>query len=265
MSLFEQTSKSIIVNPLTLQQHVDGFPVKILPSNLRTVDLFFGRLDNFTTLTTQANPEDITVVLSDTTGFVDGTIVGIFSALDSTVFYLGTQLGAPVGSTIILDTPIDRVLQIGSSVAGVRANMNVDGSITPQRFQVGPVGPGSTQNVDVAILMGSMLATTAMDDSLFGNIAALTRGVVLRKHNTNIQNIWNVKTNGELALLCFDLRYNDKAGGGKFGLDFRNAYATGQGHGAVIRLEPGDFLEIIIQDDLTGLDSFKMLAQGTIG
>ena len=30
----------------------------------------------------------------------------------------------------------------------------------------------------------------------------------------------------------------------------------------VIELAPGDYLELLIQDDLTGLDSFSMMAQG---
>jgi hypothetical protein len=228
----------------------------------QSIDFFFGRLDNLTTLSAQANPEDKTLTLTSTTGFVDGTIAGVFSANDPDVIYLGEQIGAPVGSVITMDTPIDQELQIGSAVAGVRKNMNVDGSVTPQSFQIGPVGVGSTATIEITRLMGHILDSTAMDDGKFGGIAALTNGCVLRKHDGVIKNIWNIKTNGDIALICYDLKYSDKAPGGQFGLNFRNTYASQAGHGVALELVPGEYLELIVQDDLTGLDKFFMMAQG---
>jgi hypothetical protein len=236
--------------------------VNVHDQTVRSLDFFFGRLDNLTTLSAQSDPEDMTMTLTDTTGFVDGTHVGVFSANDPDVFYLGTQLGAPAGNVITLDTPIDQELQVGSAVAGTTVNLAVDGSVTTQSFQIGPVGPGSTQVVDITRIMGHILDSTAMDDGKFGGIPALTNGVVLRHNNSVIQNIWNVKTNADLALLCYDFRYSDKAPGGQFGLNFRNTYAGQHAHGVVIELDPGDYLEILIQDDLTGLDEFRMMAQG---
>jgi len=144
---------------------------------------------------------------------VDGTVVGVFSADDPDIFYLGKQLGAPVGSVITLDTPIDQELQINSDVAASSIDMAVDGSTTTQTFQIGPVGPGSTQTVHITRIMGHLLDSTAMDDGKFGGISALTNGIVLRHNDGVIQNIWNVKTNGDLRLICYNADYETTSRG----------------------------------------------------
>ena len=83
--------------------------------------------------------------------------------------------------------------------------MNINGAITTQIFQIGPIGAAQAVDVDITRINGYIQAGGVMDDSKFGDIAGgLTYGVVLRHNNTVIDNIWNMKTNGELGLLCFD-------------------------------------------------------------
>lgn len=234
--------------------------VRVLDQTSRSFDFFFGRLDNLTTLAAQADPEDLTLTLTSTTGFTDGKSAAVFAEIDD--FYIGKQLGAPAGSVISLDTPVDITLPNGSAVAAVTTNMAVDGSVTTQVFQIGPTGPGSTAVTDVTRIMGHLLDSSAMDDGKFGGISALTNGCVLRKNNGVIQNLWNVKTNADLALICYDFNYNDKAGGGQYGANFRNTYGGQGARGVVLELLPGEYLEFLIQDDLTGLDEFTLMAQG---
>lgn len=261
MSLFG-VIRDAITGTTAKVEDTGSLSVEVRDRTTRALDLYFGRLDNLTTLSVQADPDDMTLTLTDATGFVDGTTVGIFSDSDPDIFYLGRQIGAAVGNVITMDTPIDQTMQVNSAVAGVSTQMAVDGSSTTQVFQIGPVGVGSTQTVHLARIMGTMLDSSAMDDGKFGGITALTNGCVLRHNNGVIQNIWNIKTNADIALLCYDLRYSDKAPGGQYGLNWRNTYG-GQGHhGVVIELLPGEYLELLVQDDLTGLDDFKMMAQG---
>jgi len=236
--------------------------VNVHDQKTRSIDFFFGRLDNLTTLSANADPEDMTLTLTDTTGFTDGKVVGVFSLNEVDDFYLGGQIGAPSGSVITVDTPVDVPLASGSAIAATTINMAVDGSSVTQVFQIGPVAAGSTSVVDVTRIMGHILDSTAMDDGKFGGISALTNGVVLRKNDGLITNLWNVKTNADLALICYDFKYSDKAPGGQFGANFRNSYAGQGNHGVVLELLPTEYLEILIQDDLTGLDEFTMMAQG---
>jgi hypothetical protein len=209
-------------------------------------------------LAAEATAEATTITLTSTTGFIDGTLVGLFASFG---FYFGKQVGAPVGSVITLDTPVDRTFVNGSTALALADEMAVDGSGTTQVFQIGPIG-GVDIEVDITRLLGYIQDGTAMGDALFGGIAALTNGVVLRHNNTVINNIWNVKSNGDLGLLCFDIAYTDKPPAGSFGFRFRNTYAGQSKHGVTIRLAAGDTLEILIQDNLTGLESFIMMAQG---
>ena len=90
----------------------------------------------------------------------------------------------------------------------------------------------------------------------------MTNGIVLRVSNGVKTNIWNAKTNADLALLGFDFIYPDKIPAGTYSARFRITYNGQDKHGVTLRLEPGDTLELIVQDDLTDLDLFYMMGQG---
>ena len=237
-----------------------GLAVNVQDQHTTALDLRFIQPQGApTTLTVETVPEDMTVTVASTVGFVAGNIVGIFSGTG--VFYFGRQIGAPAGNVITLDTPIDKVFTTAlSAVITAIDGMNVNGAITTQVFQIGPIG--TTIEVDITRITGYIQDGSAMDDALFGGIAALTNGVVLRRNDGTIHNLWNLKTNGDIGLLCFDASYTLKAPSGSFGYRFRNTYAGPSKHGVTIRLAPSDVLEILIQDDLTGLELFNMMAQG---
>lgn len=237
--------------------------VALQDQHTKMLDLYFIQSQGATTLLNNANANDQTIDLTSTTGFVDGSYVGIFSALG--VFYFGTQIGAAVGNTITLDTPIDNNFLAGDNVIRASKNLNVDGSTTTQIFQIGPVGGATLVSLDITRVTGYIQDNLAMDDSKFGAMPALTNGIVLRKHDTVYENIWNAKTNGDLALICAsDLIYTDSAPAGSFGARFRNTFAGTEKHGVTVRLEPGEILELLVQDDLTPLQAFYMMAQGHV-
>jgi hypothetical protein len=236
--------------------------VNVHDQTTRSIDFFFAQEVTNTTLAAQADPEDMTLTLTSSTGFVDTLSVLVFSADDPNAFYTGHQVGAPAGNVITMDTPVDLEMPITSVTVALARNMAVDGSGTTQIFQIGPLPSPSTAVVDITRIMGHILDSSVMDDGKFGGLTALTNGVVLRKNDGVITNLWNVKTNGDLALLCDNFVYSEKAPGGQYGAGFRNTYAGQGNHGVVLELMPGEYLEILIQDDLTGLDSFTMMAQG---
>ena len=122
-----------------------------------------------------------------------------------------------------------------------------------------PVGPSIV--VDITRIMGTIIDGVAMDDGKFGGIDALTNGIVLRLNNGVISNHWNAKTNGDLGLICFDSAYTEKAPAGENGFRFRNTYAGPSKHGVTLRLGVGEILEILVQDNLTALTDFQMMAQ----
>jgi hypothetical protein len=240
-----------------------AFPVNIQDQVSRALDTPFTKpliAAPFTTITAKASPGDKTITVASTTSFTDKVVVHLSTADGK--FYIGEQVGAPAGNVITLDTPIDVEFPAGSSVFPASHHMNVNGSITTQIFQIGPVGLATGISVDITRIMGYIQSGSAMDDSKFGDLAALTNGIVLRLNNTIITNLWNVKTNGEIALLCFDASASTRAPSGSYGFRFRNTYAGQNKHGVALRLAPTDTLEVLIQDDLSTLQEFDMMAQG---
>ena len=238
-----------------------AIPVNVQDQTSRSLNLQFikSALVSPTTLTADVAVEDNTITISDTTGFVSGNIVGIFSGTG--LFYFGRQIGAPSGSTITLDTPIDRVFTAATSgVISATYNMAVDGSSTTQIFQI---WPSAYTDIDITNIVGYMQDTSPMDDSLFGSITSLTYGLVIRKNNGVIDNLATLKNNGEIAEYCkTKFYYTDKAPSGSYGARFVKEFSGQQNNGVAIRLEKGDILESLVQDDLTNLDIFRMMAIG---
>lgn len=100
-----------------------------------------------------------------------------------------------------------------------------------------------------------------MDDGKFWWITALTRWVVVRKRSSDWDRHMNrnLKNNWDFWLTFNNKTYSDKWGGwGTYAMEptakFREEF------GAVCRLSAGEKLEIIIQDNLTALTSFKVFA-----
>lgn len=243
-----------------------GLDVYIQDQTTRPLDLFFTQLDGTpTTLLSDANFDDRTIELTSTTGFADGQFFGIFSTTSpGEGFYFGTQIGAPAGNTITIDTPIDFDFNAGDSVIPLTKDLNVNGSITPQIFSV-TIGSGSQVKLDITRIILQITTTDTPLFNEFGNIPALTDGIVLRRKNGIKENIWNVKSNGEFANLAYDVTfYESGVGQEQGGLAVRYTFSGQDKHGVAVRLIPGDTLDLIVQDDLTALNSFNIIAQGHI-
>lgn len=246
--------------PLPLEAN-GGVAVNIQDQTSLALDLNFLRSLNSTTLTSDASPEDRVLNVAAIDDIAAGVVLGLGSGTGD--FYFGTVLSVDT-LAITMDTPIDREFLSASTVVVVTSkHMNVLGTAaSPIIFQIGPIG--SAIVVDITRIMGSIIDDAAMDDGKFGGISALTNGIVFRLHNGVINNHWNAKTNGDLGLICFDSAYTEKAPAGENGFRFRNTYAGPSKHGVTLRLDEGETLEILIQDDLTGLTDFQMMAQGHV-
>ena len=229
------------------------------------IDQRFSQITGVSALTVAAAPEDLSITVADGTEFTVGERCVLFTTAPPApvqAFYTGGILSI-VTNVITLDTPINAVFPIGS----VAASRNIDislanGSVTTEiyEFTVPEIGT----SIDVVRFMFTMECDGAPDDSKFGNLVALTNGIVLRKIDLDgvIFNYWNIKTNGEFASLSYDVTYSDKAGGGNHGVRIRMTYGGQDKHGVTIRLEPTERLELLIQDDLTGLINFLITVQG---
>ena len=240
--------------------------VALLDQTTDAVIFKFNKIAESTTLAEATILNSNKLVLADTTGVGQNTYIIVFSPITERI-YKGYVLSVSV-DTLTMDTPLDSEFPIGAFVDLTTTNFMVDGSSTTQTFGLRGVSPSPVGvTVDITRLIFHCQTGTAIDLAKFGDIdGGLTNGLVLRVRDGRNFNVFNVKTNGELAALMFD--FNARAATnpqqGVDGFLSRMTFAGQNKIGVAIRLVPGDDLEFIIQDDLTSLDLFEVTAEGHI-
>lgn len=221
---------------------------------------YASRVDNTTTLATAVAIEDHEITVADPTGFVDGGFV-VLADIGSNRYATFQQVGAAVGSVITLDSPIDFAYPVGTTVTKGTTNMAVDGSGTTQIFSLRASDPGIPLVVDVTRVLLHCTCTSAVDLSKFANFAALTNGLVLRRVDGTYHNIFNVKSNQEIAGIMYDwtpyAATNPQQG--VDGFVGRLTFGGQNKLGVVIRLGPDDDLQFLIQDDLATAQATELI------
>lgn len=226
----------------------------------------FNLVQGSSLLATPTGVGDSTLTVLDGTAFNIGTYVVMYcTTIDR--YYVGYVLSKS-NNVLTVDTPLDAVYPIGSLVGAGRTNMNIDGSTTSKIFGIrGPAVENPLNLVfDITRIIFQCQTSSAVDLSKFGDLTALSRGLILRRRNGDYNNIFNVKTNGDIAGICFDwypyASTNPTQGQDGFsaGLSFGGLDRMG----TILRLREGEDLEFIIQDNLTGLSLLEVIAEGHI-
>ena len=231
-----------------------------------TSPLFIVKASQLVAETTTTSPmalEDRVVNVADATSFAVGQYLTVYNVAEDRVFF--SEILSIASLAITVDTPADFAFPSGSIVSVGTNNMNVDGSVTPQIFGIrNPTATDIPSEVDITRLMFKCLTNTAVDLSKFGDIAGgITRGLVIRRVDGTYQNVFNVKTNGDFKNIMFDFDMETVSGSGQDGFTGRLTFAGQNKMGAVIRIGPGEDLQVIVQDDLTSLTSFTVIAEGS--
>jgi len=193
---------------------------------------------------------------------------------EGTAFYQGRiQNVTPIAGnqyTIGLDSLLDYPFTTSGGCALTSPDMNVDGSVTPVVFRVSPALLEAGTRWDITRMMLTITDSSAMDDGKFGGAPPLNNGVIVRvKYNGTRKNIFTVRENGEFRLRAYDVSYLDATLGpaGLESMGVRRSFNGQDKNGVAIRLvnddDPDEF-QIIVQDDLTVLDSFRVVVQGHI-
>ena len=203
-----------------------------------------------------------TIVLSGSQP-INGSLIGI---KQDKSFYQGQVLSSSASGanwTVIVDRMFDFSVVSGAIIREGSANMAIDGTISPKVYEVSTSGL-NVKGWDITKIIGNMLATTAMDDSKFGGINALTKGLLLRRVNHTTKNIFNAKTNSDLMLDNCVVEYSLKAPAGQNGLTFVLGLSGATQQGVTIRLAGNDTIQAIVNDDLTGLTRLCMRIHGHV-
>ncbi len=258
-----------IIEPL---ESNGAIPVNIQDQHTPVIIAKFSQTHDSTTLASPTVIDDRTINITNASGFTIGDYITLFNPT-AVRFYLATAIGVS-GNIITLDTPLDFNYSAGTFVDAGITNMAVDGSVTPQIF--GLRGGGAPEGVelsfDVTRLIFTMVTTDVIDFTTFGDLAKLDNGLVLRKRDGEYNNIFNVKSNRELANIMFDFVAIEATNPsqGQNGIISRLTFGGQNKIGVTQRLDTGDDLEFIIQDALDDIQAgsqiitFEVIAEGHI-
>lgn len=258
-----QDSALMYLNKL-INRRVSDINIQDQASDLMIIK--FNRIDASSTIKYESALNDSFIVVNSATGADSGDYLIAFSPLQKKI-YKGNILSV-VSDTIYIDTPLDTEFDIGDYVDYTTTNMNVNGQVSTQTFGIRGVSANPVRvSIDITRLIFHCQTTAAVDLSKFGDIAGgITNGLVLRHRDGTTTNIFNAKTNGELAALGYDFTVlqSSNPAQGQNGFLFRLTFAGQNKMGVVIRLEPGEDLEFLVRDDLTDLDLLEVTAEGHI-
>lgn len=216
-----------------------------------------------TTLAQPASAGDTSITVDSVIDFVAGNDIQIQDGVIETTF---PKIKSIVGNVFNLDRPLDNDFAVGDIVDQVTINMNVIGTLaSPVSFKV---IPDANQAWHITTITLSLTHTGASDPSKFGDIVdGLANGVILRAYNASTgkyRTFTNWKTNDGIGLDFGKVDYIPKVGGGD-----NATFATANikfisGAVPTINGVDGDYLEILIQDNLSSLLTVYAKVQGHI-
>lgn len=160
---------------------------------------------------------------------------------------------------------ISRYLDTAGDGSGSK-NANGDYSVSGLGETIFYIAPESTQVFEVARLIVSVYDTATMQAQEYGNLGgALGNGITVRVSDSSgvVNDLTDgvpITINAEWAALCYDADLKSWGSGNEL-LGVRWTFAKS---GEPVRLagKLGEKLEVVLNDDLTGLISHRFMAQG---
>lgn len=215
-----------------------------------------------TTLSVAASSGDTSITVVDPTGITDESMIQILNGGTRELIHF--HVNDVAGSVLTLSGPLDFDHAIGDVINEIEINMAVNGSlVAPVSFKI---QPPAAERWQITRVLPTMLGAgpTAMDDGKFGNIAALANGVILRTFiDGAFRTLSHWHKNNDIREDMFDFGYTPNAPAGQNGASGRWTFSKAQFvpdlDGAI-----GDYIEMLIQDDLRDLDEFKNKGQGRL-
>ena len=220
------------------------------------IDIYLCNNKGTTNPTVAVAIDDKTVTVADTTGAVVGDCIDL---KEGKRFFQSIVTNI-TGSVVTFASPCDAEYTTAAQVCfGEWDLAQANGSVTPVVYCMAP--PPDAQ-YDIYSLTISMVDGSAMDDSKFGGIAALTNGLVGRRTDGTIKQLFLISNNAGFREYGFNIEYPLKPPAGKYAVAGEKLFPTK--NGTVLRLNGKtlDTIDVTIQDDLTGLEKFSIVAHG---
>jgi len=218
-------------------------------------------LQNGYTIAVDTVVGNYTVELTDSTGFIANSLIKIEEEFDETPTTFYAEVITNVANVLTLDRPLDRAFTTNALVNRENFLLNVNGSVTPVAFAY---KNSFEKSVNVTRILFNMVTTNPATFNGFGDIAApgLVNGIEFRKKNADgtFTNYFNAKTNNRLQLLMFDVDFFD--GGNPQAVNGLSGRLTFEKLSSPIILNKDEELQILVQDNLSSLVTFEVVAEG---
>jgi len=224
------------------------------PENI-SVNYYFYQLKATTNPTQSYTTGSSIINVANATGAIQNNVINIKTA---TRFYQGL-IKTINGTAITISPKINFDITSSTIVEFGDYNMNKNGSVTPVEFILET--PINT-TWHVKTMNFSILDQTEMDDAKFGGLTALTNGLSLTKEDGVIENYWLIYSNIGFEENGYTTKYSSKAPAGYYGFNGRKDII--QVNGTILKLENGEQLKIVVNDDLTGLNKMVFTINGHI-
>lgn len=251
---------------IVTEKILNGIDTYIQDQNTQPIDNYFTKsISSFTlsadTVASGKGASSLVYDLDVTSGHgaIATNEIIIIDTVSERVLY--AVIISATATTLTLDRPIDAIYPALTTLARiVTTNMAVNGSVTPQIFSI----RGGFVPADIIRMILVITDSTAMDDGKFGGIAALSNGVVFRIINSFQKTIFNFKRNADFKQFAYDGAYQNGVSGpsGTESFTTRITFNGQDKHGVVLRIGEDDVLQMVIQDDLTDLVTFRGVVQG---
>jgi hypothetical protein len=198
------------------------------------------------TLPGGASFEDTDITVSAGHGFV----IGDYCVIKENGVYAQIRVSNCAANVITVEVPLANDFSSNAQVIRGNINLKIDGSTTSKEFIFDSTG--FTAPIDINKVLVMMVHNTESDDSLFGDVAAITKGLRFLKTNTQTIGLGNFKSNGDFKAYGARVEYADKAGGGKFSTFVEFILNGQQSYGQTIRMSSfnHDIAKAVVQDDL---------------
>jgi hypothetical protein len=206
-----------------------------------------------TSFASEATIDSNSVTLAAGHGVVVGDIIVIKGQ------YIGRVLTV-AGNVVTLNQRFNITYPAGTVAFRTSPNMAIDGSVTPVVFGL-ESGPGI--KFDLYKLRIAFRGTVDMDDAKFASLTALTNGLFVRAKlsASRYNNYFNARSNSEFHLRG-KVTYSAKAPAGSYGMVFEFPLHDDNGVAFRVNHSDGARLEIIVQDNLSGLTYMEATVSG---
>jgi hypothetical protein len=195
----------------------------------------------------------------------DEVFIAEAGSINEASYHVCASVDVAATDTVHVKVPIPNAYTTSANIFKVTADMAGSSTGTRTSPDMWITANNGTVSYDITRIILQMVTSGSPELTQFGNLTALTNGCVLRHYDDSVSHYHNIaywRANEDIMYSMYDVSLITGLGAGDYGLTGRMTFGGPSKHGVVIRMNPGDELQFLIQDDISGLTHFYIMVQG---